>query len=411
MRHFILLLGIVLLLLAGCSPQTDTVDSEEQIQELSSSNNQIPEESTKGSDRVENKREEMIIEKAETQEENQTVFIGAGKIGDYPIHGTFDLEKKLGTYSYDKYNIPIELRGSSEMVYAKNVIGNKLYTYYEDDKGETSLTILQRDEDYLQGVWCQGDVEYPFYLIREGSNRIGPVTTEKIQELQGTWTGEEKSYFAGTSAEIKVLFDDLIWFSLEAYNGTASGSMGGFAIKDEKTNEIIFECIYDEPDTEVIFKLIFKDGKLQLESNDYGYGCGAGVFFETNYIKGTIKSPLPSALDVGIVLTKEQEELFKTIVGEKYEDFISLTQHVMYEEISFEDTIALGGQSYLRGASGYCYYLVVDQYIYAALEEDKLQYYTNDSRYKDCLPAPIEEWATGYGSENNISYHFIETQE
>lgn len=155
MRHFILLLGIVLLLLAGCSPQTDTVDSEEQIQELSSSNNQIPEESTKGSDRVENKREEMIIEKAETQEENQTVFIGAGKIGDYPIHGTFDLEKKLGTYSYDKYNIPIELRGSSEMVYAKNVIGNRLYTYYEDDKGETRLTILQRDEDYLQGVWCK----------------------------------------------------------------------------------------------------------------------------------------------------------------------------------------------------------------------------------------------------------------
>ena len=41
----------MLLLLAGCSPQTDTVDSEEQIQE----------ESTKGSDRVENKREEMII--------------------------------------------------------------------------------------------------------------------------------------------------------------------------------------------------------------------------------------------------------------------------------------------------------------------------------------------------------------
>lgn len=406
MRHFILLLGTMVLLMVGCSPQTDVVDSREQIEELSSSNDQILEEVSKRSDTLENKNEEIIIEKAETQEESQTVFIGTGKIGDYPIHGTFDLEKKIGTYSYDKYNTPIELSGSAELVSAKNVMGNRLYIYYEDDKGETSLTILQRDEDYLQGVWRKGDVQYPFYLIREGSDRIAPVTTEKILALQGTWTGEEKSYFAGTSAEIEVLFDDLICFSLEAYNGTASGSMGGFAIRDEQIGDIIFESTYDEPDTDVVFRLIFKDGKLQLEANDYGYGCGAGVFFETNYIKGTIKSPLPSALDVGIVLTKEQEELFKVIVGEKYKDFIGLTQSVMYEKILFEDTIVLAGQSYLRGSSGYCYYILGDPYIYAALKEDKLQYYTNDSRYKERLPAPMEDWALGYGSENNISYHF-----
>lgn len=409
MKYFILLLDIMILFMAGCSHQIDRVDSIDQIEQLPSSNYQIPEEITEGNDAVENKSEEMIIEKAETKEEGQTVFIGAGKIGDYPIHGTFDLEKKIGTYSYDKYNIPIELSGSSEVVYAKNVVGDRLYIYYEDDKGETTLTILQRDEDYLQGIWHKGDVQYPFYLIREGSDRVPPVTTEKVQGLQGTWTGEKKSYFAGANAEIEVLFDDLIWFNLEAYNGGASGSMTGLAIKDKQTNEIIFESIYDDPDEEVVFKFILKDGKLRLESNDYSYGCGAGVSFETDYIKGKIEIPLPSALDVGIVLTKEQQEIFKAIVGEKYKDFIDSTQSVMYEEVLFEDRVALGGESYLKGVSGCCYYIIADQYIYAALKEDKLQYYTNDSRYKDCLPASMEDWAPEYEAENNINYHFKET--
>jgi len=35
--------------------------------------------------------------------------------------------------------------------------------------------------------------------------------------FEGSWTGKESGYFAGSQADIKVLFDDLIFYNLSAF--------------------------------------------------------------------------------------------------------------------------------------------------------------------------------------------------
>jgi len=57
---------------------------------------------------------------------------------------------------------------------------------------------------------------------------------------------------------------------------------------------------------------------------------------------------MPTALEVGIVETKEQDELFKKLVGDKYSDFIMYTSHVFYSELTWNGEKVKAGESYLR---------------------------------------------------------------
>ena len=247
------------------------------------------------------------------------------------------------------------------------------------------------------------------YLIREGLNITPPKKPDaQISKFDGRWTGKNSGYFAGTRANIKVLFNDLIYYELEAYSGTHSGAIESFGIVNNGFAKTVFkDTTYDEKKENVLFEFKMEEDLLKLNSNMYEYMCGMGVLFDSEYVLGDIENAMPSALDVRIVETEEQDKLFKKLVGDKYSEFISYTTFVDYSEVIMDGEKVKAGNSYLRGAYGYCFYIISSKHIYAAIIGDKgIYYYTNDKKYADKIPEPMVEWTE---KENgNIIYNYIE---
>jgi len=122
--------------------------------------------------------------------------------------------------------------------------------------------------------------------------------------------------------------------------------------------------------------------------------CGMGALFYPDYVFGEIDVVMPDAIDVGIVKTEEQHELFKKLVGDKYNEFISYTSYVDYSEVIMDGEKVKAGNSMLRGAYGYCSYIISSKYIYAAIiGDDGIYYYTNDKKYANKIPEPMAEWS------------------
>jgi len=134
--------------------------------------------------------------------------------------------------------------------------------------------------------------------------------------------------------------------------------------------------------------------------------CGMGALFYPDYVFGEIDVVMPDAIDVGIVKTEEQHELFKKLVGDKYNEFISYTSYVDYSEVIMDGEKVKAGNSMLRGAYGYCSYIISSKYIYAAIiGDDGIYYYTNDKKYANKIPEPMAEWSK---KRDKIIYNYKE---
>jgi len=329
-----------------------------------------------------------------------------GAIGDLKIHAKLEFsdDKVYGVYYYDQYKIDIKLEGTISSFTEMKEFKTVSLTEDTDKKGH--IAGIFRTNDYFQGFWESGSTIYPMYLIREGSDIMPPKQpSAEIKKFAGHWTGKYTNYFASSYADIKVLFDDLIFYELFAFNGANSGGVDGFGIVNNGVAKTVFkDTTYD--DENIFFEFRMVNNLLSLDSNDYNYMCGSGVWFDSEYVLGDIDIEMPTALQVGIVETEEQEELFKKLVGDKYSDFISYTQAVDYSEVVLDGEKAKVGTSILRGAYGQCKYVISDKYIYAAIDEyDAIYYYTNDKKYANKLPEPMTEWRN---SGAKIIYNYVE---
>ncbi len=332
-----------------------------------------------------------------------------GAVGDSMIHMslTYQDEQLRGTYYYDKYRTEIGLTGAPESRY----LDYPSIQLTEDTEQEGQFFGLFINEDRIEGYWKSWDKRYPMYLIRTGSKATQPKAPgEAMMQMDGAWYGANKTYFSGSDLLIHVLYDDLLYFELSAFNGTATGALSGFASYREGTAGITFldHINWEDPNSDYVsFEFEFNSNQINLLSNQYDYGCGMGVSFEEAYLRDEPGTTLPSLMEVGIVKTKEQEELFIKTVNYAEHSFIRNTQSVMFEDILLDGRRVQAGPSYLRGASGFCYYIIGSDYIYAAIyEEGVIQYYTNDPSYANHMPDPMKQWSESYGSEiiyNEIS--------
>ncbi|WP_038290907.1 hypothetical protein [Acetivibrio straminisolvens] len=340
--------------------------------------------------------------------QNSTDGWFAGFIGNKPVHAKINIseDKVSGVYYYDEYKTSIKLEG-----YIDDFIEMKDYrTVYLSEDTDVNGKILGifRTDDYIQGCWIKDDVIYPLYLIRESASIAAPKQPgANSKKFEGYWTGKESGYFAGSRAEIKVLFDDLIFYSLSAFNGTHSGILDGFGIIENNVARTAFkDKTYFSKDENVVFKFTIENDSLHLDSNDYSFYCGAGVEFGSDYVRGEIDIKMPTAMEVGIVETEEQDKLFRELVGDKYSDFIMYTSYVFYWELTWNGEEVKAGQSYLRGYSGRCWYIISKEHIYAAIiEDDGIYYYTNDKNYANKIPEPMTEWAC---MSDKIFYNYKE---
>ncbi len=246
------------------------------------------------------------------------------------------------------------------------------------------------------------------YLIREGSEVTAPMQPGiDIMKFDGHWTGQNSGYFRGSEADIKVLYNDLIYYDLKAFSGANIGDLTSFGIVNNNIAKTAFkDMTYDDKNENVLFEFKIENNLLNLKSNMYDYMCGMGVGFDSSFVKGKVDVVMPTALQVGIVDTKEQEALFKKIVGDRFSDFINYTSYVDYSEVSLDGKKVKAGNSLLRGLGGFCSYIISSEYIYAAIVgDDSIDYFTNDEKYSKKMPKPIADWATNKeGLKINYNY-------
>jgi hypothetical protein len=328
-------------------------------------------------------------------------YIGA--IGQAKIHAslTIDKDKVYGEYYYDKNKINIGIKG---YVYDDQQEGRTL-SLMEDSFQEGTINVIMRSEDYIQGFLSYGEKIYPMYLLREGSGLTPPKEpNERMNNMQGQWTGIASRYFTGSQININVLYDDLLYYELHAFDGAHNGDVEAFAIITNDKAKTIFHDTTNSKDN-VIFQFSFLGDNLNLESNQYDYNCGLGVEFDELYTKKNVIINIPSAIEVGIVETKEQDELFHQLVGDRYDNFINYTQFADYSDVIMDGNEVKAGESFLRGMSGYCYYIISEEHLYAAIIINKsIEYYTNDPDYSDKLPEPMKQWARSI----KVNYHYVE---
>lgn len=331
----------------------------------------------------------------------------AGMIGNAKIHAKFDISdyKITGTYYYDKYKTEIPLEG-----YLDEGIRGMLWmrlTEETDKKGE--MYALFRTDEYVQGFWKSGETIYPMYLIGEGADAEPPKPAgDEALAYKGLWYGS-RSYYSGGEVTFTPLFSDLVFYDLNAYSGAHSGWLESFGILENGSLRTVYnDTVYDSNEN-VVFSFILKDNRIVLDSNMYEYMCGMGVAFSDGYTREKPVVSMPTAQDAGIVDSEEMAEEFKDLTGDDYENFISYTHFVQYEDITLDGKPASAGRSYLRGMAGMCFYIVSDDKIYAAYTDyATIRYYTNDKKYAENMPEPMKEWATP--QEAKIQYNYKETK-
>jgi uncharacterized protein YceK len=258
----------------------------------------------------------------------------AGMIGNAKIHAKFDISdyKITGTYYYDKYKTEIPLEG-----YLDEGIRGMLWmrlTEETDKKGE--MYALFRTDEYVQGFWKSGETIYPMYLIGEGADAEPPKPAgDEALAYKGLWYGS-RSYYSGGEVTFTPLFSDLVFYDLNAYSGAHSGWLESFGILENGSLRTVYnDTVYDSNEN-VVFSFILKDNRIVLDSNMYEYMCGMGVAFSDGYTREKPVVSMPTAQDAGIVDSEEMAEEFKDLTGDDYENFISYTHFVQYEDITLD---------------------------------------------------------------------------
>jgi len=386
--------------------------SEVQAQETQVPDIGLPTNKATSQNKSEYKKDSELLEINGKANANKTSNIDknwfSGCIGNAKIHAKFDIKgnKASGVYYYDQYKTNIELQGYINDLDEMKEFQTISLTEDTDKKGK--IKGVFRTNDYFEGCWKSGDVIYPMYLIREGSDITPPKQPSvEIMKLDGNWTGINSGYFGGSQVNIKVLFYDLIYYELNAFNGLHTGMLESFGIVNNNVAKTVFkDTTYGEKKDNVLFEFKIENDSLKLNSNKYDYSCGMGVGFDSEFVKGKIKVAMPTALQLGIVETKGQDEVFKKLVGDKYSEFIAYTSYIQYSETILDGENVKVGYSQLRGAFGYCSYIISSKHIYAAIiGNEKIHYYTNDKNYANKIPEPMAKWAENIGE---IVYNYKE---
>ena len=325
---------------------------------------------------------------AVTTEENSPVQLDGwffGAINDnLKIHLKLNVagDQVSGVYYYDKYKTDIKLNGF--------LIDRSFTVSEEGSKGEISAVIVSND--LIQGVWTDRNKIYPLYLIKEGSNISPPEKPHSsLLEWSGEWNGTNTGNFSGSRLSVKPVFNNLIHFNLFAYNGTHNGDVSGLALVSGNTAIYYGDPLLDLG-KEVFFKFsLNKNDRISVDSNDYTYGCGAGVSFDKEYTKKPLKIKTLTAIELGLVDTDEQEKVFKTLTGEYYKTFLQYAQ-IVYDEKDEDNMGAAVRTLGIRGYTNAGIIMFKDNTFWAAIEDGSgIQYFSNDKK-GDVIPETIVKW-------------------
>ncbi len=369
----IITIVILFFILSGCSLQVNNTSNEQETinqQDTNLHNNQI-----NNSSPIDNNNLTPV------QNGDTGWFVGA--INEtLHIHIQLNItdNKVSGVYYYDKYKKNIELYGE---------INNYHITLFE--KASTgNIEAIFISEELIEGIWRDDKNTYPFYAIKEGSSLFIPEKpSSEDMKWKGNWRGVHGDYYSNSDLTINPIFHNLIEFDIAAISGTHLGGFSSLAIITDN-NLAVYK---GENDTELKFALN-DDGDISLDTNNYSYYCGMGVGYDSIYTQKEISILPPTAKEVGLVYTDEQETIFKELTGEYYNTFIQYAQFYADEE----DLDKMGADVRTFGMLGYTNAAIVminqrNNTILAAIEVgDTVYYFSNNQNYTH-PPKTIKDWS------------------
>lgn len=349
---------IAILILAGCSGELDAPNEDTQ-----------------------NPHDENTdISEIAKREDNESPWLVGAINGDLKIHMKLYVEKNkvAGVYYYDDYKKNINLSG--------DIYNNNFSLYEEDAKG--SIDAIFITDELIEGVWHDDKNIYPIYLIKEGSNIPIPQAPDRnVMKWKNSWKGKNLGFYSGSELTITPVFNNLMRFDISAFDGTHSGGFLSLALIEDDT------AVYKgENDTYLKF-ILKEDGDIYLDTNDYNYYCGMGVEYDSVYTEHKVEAIPPTAMEVGLVYSEEQERIFKELTGEHYKDFINYAQYYSEEE----EVKEVGFSVRYFGLRGYFNAAIVminqtDNTILAAVEwADAIYYFANNKAYTN-PPDTIKIW-------------------
>ncbi|MFC5711345.1 hypothetical protein ACFPU1_00975 [Thalassorhabdus alkalitolerans] len=221
---------------------------------------------------------------------------------------------------------------------------------------------------------------------------------DKKQQVFRDGTYERISHTSGGLLDIQDNGDQAFSFEIHVSEGANVGHLSGNA----KMNED-FQATYQGPDScSLTFE--WKDSNILVSSSDdCKYYSGNGVTFDgVFYGEGHAAEIEPDTLSSLGLLTVEQEDLFKAMVGVDYELFLSTFHLIQEEEIidSFE------GEAYsakVQGLPGMMEGILMhgdgDALWAAIIDEEKVKYYSNN---EILVPETIEEWAKEFTEFSHV---------
>jgi hypothetical protein len=253
----------------------------------------------------------------------------------------------------------------------------------------------------IKGNWSNAD----------SSKSMSYTLTEILQEDKTGWTG---AWYRNKAQSPGILIlgnvtDKTMDFGLEIFNGGHSGLLEGTANLNggiATFNNTIFDEI------ETCFLVFQKHGNLVLiDQKSSNWACGFGMRAHANGKYENHFSPKETALAYGeensIFLDKAQRDLFKKLVGDRYEDFAfnmqDLSSLPKSQKDDFGATVFAGNvvglastneAIIMQNGKGLFWAAVI---IYDEITDQfQVKYFTNDEKRKEDIPQTIEDWRDSF---------------
>ncbi|MGE5557341.1 MAG: hypothetical protein ACM3WV_01875 [Bacillota bacterium] len=304
----------------------------------------------------------------------------------------FEDNRVSGGYG-DNNKVMIPLKGSLDED------GNMTLYEYGGTGGAASGIFEGRMLSFLkiQGSWSDLDFtrEVPFLL------KCKEVHSPKSAKF--VWTGSWKRRIDSEAGVLTVASMDAMSFAftLEVWSGTHAGKISGQALRGQQ------KAYWTDKENGLILTFLILSDVIAVDvEGDSVSHAGSGVSFEGNYYRQEAVNPQnPVLVQLGVLQNASQEKAFKELAGDYYRLFLDSFQLIL----DLEDADGFGAAVYSGAARGL--FAIREAIVMydrkgriwaAAIDGDKVRYFTNDPAYAGRLPKTIEKWRERFGGKEVV---------
>jgi hypothetical protein len=225
------------------------------------------------------------------------------------------------------------------------------------------------------------------------------VAPNQEQIVDSTWKGTWTRYMWQETAvlEITAVNKDSFVFDIEVGSGGRVGDFSGTA--GISGNSALF--LTTEDDDSCMFRFKRLGDSVILVERIKGDCGGAHVLFDGRFVhQKYFKEIEENLVTLDIMKSAAQDSVFRSLVGEEYQNFVNTTHLVSLEDDldSSGSTVMVSGVRSLFTSMEYIIMTDSSRQKFAAaiIGDDDVNYYTNWERFKGVEPQTIKFWRSRF---------------